>query len=174
MIHLVQASVLVLHNEGATATDASIHVLSISHLLSVPNSLSILLIIFLRFVHFVNGVSVSWILVVLASMAWMVVCSRYWTTSSHTFEHVLWRGPHGSGACIHLLKLFHILRHFRLVLHRNICIVLIVLDSSIWVFSLSKPLIGCWSHFYWWVLDERWIWSNTTEVELLVYYHWSL
>ena len=69
MIHLVQAGVLVLHNEGAAAADASIQVVPLSHLLSVPDSLSILLIIFLRFVDFVHRVSLGWILVVLTHVA---------------------------------------------------------------------------------------------------------
>ena len=175
MIHLVQAGVLVLHNEGAAAADASIHVVPLSHLLSVPDSLSILLIIFLRFVHFVHRVSLGWILVVLTHVAWMVAC-RSWrtTTSSHTFKHVLWRGPRGVGASIHLFKLFHILRHFRLMRHRNITTVLIVLNTSIWVFSWIKALVSSWCPFHRLILNEGWIWSNSTEIILLVNYHWSL
>ena len=109
----------------------------------------------------------------------MVVCSRCGTTtSSHALEHVLWRGPRGSGAgaSVHLLKLFHVLRHFRLVRHWNVHIILVVCirSSVLRVFSRSKALVSRWGQSNIWVLDERWIRSNTTKVEFLVYYHWSL
>lgn len=58
---LMQASVFVLHHKRATAADASVHVVPLSHLLSVPYLLSIL-IVFLRLVHFAHGVSLSWVL----------------------------------------------------------------------------------------------------------------
>jgi len=175
VIHLVQSSVLVLHDERAAAADASIHIVPVSHLLCVPYGLSILLVIFLRLVDFVHGVPVSRVLVVLTSMTWMVVCSGCRTTTcSHSFKHVLWRGPHGSSASVHLLKLLDILRHFRLMSHRNVYHVLASLCSRFGVFSWSESLVVCWGHCYLWVLDERWIWSNTAEAELFLYYHWSL
>jgi len=68
VIHLVQSSVLVLHDERAAAADASVHIVPVSHLLCVPYGLSILLVIFLRLVDFVHGVPVSRVLVVLTSM----------------------------------------------------------------------------------------------------------